>query len=214
MSYLTEKMAPHSLDEVVGNEPAVSKANYWLSAKDKHPTLLIHGPLGCCKTTIGEIIAKALGSPPRSPDCHQVPVSRYTVDNFRDITDNMGLGLFGQKQGAWEVYLFDEAHHIPAQAQAMLLAKAAKPPKQTVLIFITSEPQKLDPALRSRCQEFEVTTLTRSETVQLLERACKAEGVAVPEEVLKTIAKEVHGNPRNALIRLNEELNRREAADA
>jgi DNA polymerase III gamma/tau subunit len=65
--------------------------------------------------------------------------------------------------------------------------------------------------IRSRCQEFELRPLTRSETVKLLKKACEAEGVQVEEELLKNIAKEVQGIPRDALIRLGALLNSEEA---
>jgi DNA polymerase III delta prime subunit len=93
----------------------------------------------------------------------------------------------------------------------MLLAIAERPPQRTAIIFMSSEPDKLDPALRSRCLEFEVTPLTRTETIELLERGCVAAGVRLGDEVLRQIAKVSRGNPRNALIKLGSALNRAEA---
>jgi DNA polymerase III subunit gamma/tau len=211
MAHLIEKLRPRTLDDVVANQATMSRLNEWLLAEEKHPTILFHGPIGCCKTTLGHLTAKELGAPAGSFHCHETEVARYTVETFRDITDRMGRGIFVAKAPHWDVYLFDEAQFIPPVAQAMLYDKAANPPQRVILMFITSEPEKLAPALRSRCQEFEVQALTRSETVKLLQRACEAEKVQLEEEVLKGIAKEVQGNPRDALIRLGEVLNFEEA---
>jgi len=212
MTDVMEKIRPRSLEEVVGNEATKIKLNDWLSSEEKLRTLCFHGGIGCGKTLLADIAATALGAPEKSFNRQLINVSRFTNENIRDVTDQMGSRSgFALSHGGWEVYMFDEAHHIPDLGQAMLLAPAANPPKGTIMIFMTSKPEDLDPGLRSRCLEFELGPLTRSETLELLERGCNAAGVRLDEGVLKGIAKAAKGNPRNALIQLATELNRAEA---
>jgi DNA polymerase III delta prime subunit len=211
MAPLTEKLRPRTLDKVHGNREAVTKLSQWLIAPMKHQTLLFLGPNGCGKNTLAFITAEELGAPVGSYHCHITKVSQYTVETFRDIAEGMGRGFFCAKAPHWDIYLYDEAQTIPPLAQAILLQKAENPPERTIIMFLSSEPEKLSPGLRNRCMEFELRPLSRSETVSLLKKACEVEGGQLEEEVLKGIANEVQGNPRSALIRLGEELNRQTA---
>lgn len=212
MADVAELIRPGSLEEVIGNEPTKIKLDDWLSADEKHRALLLVGDIGCGKTLLADLTATALGAPKKSPYRLVVPVSRYTNEYFRDITDTMGSRSgIALRKGCREVYVFDEAHFIPELAQGMLLAPVASPAEGTVIIFLTSRPEELDPALRSRCLELEVGPLTRSETLKLLERGCSATGVRLASEVLRDIAKGSKGNPRSALIKLGTELNRAKA---
>lgn len=209
MQDFIEIIRPGSLEEVIGNEPTKVDLANWLDAERKLRTLLFAGDIGCGKTLFADIVATKLGAPERSFNRQLITVSRFTNENLRDITESMGSrGGFALRHGGWEVYMFDEAHHLQELSQAMLLAPAESPPANTIIIFMTSKPEELDPALRSRCLEFQVGPLTRSETLELLERGCRAAGENLDNEVLRGIAKAAKGNPRQALIKLGTELNR------
>lgn len=209
---VNELIRPRSLGDLIGNESTKINLNCWLAAEQRLRTVLFTGDIGCGKSLLADLTATALGAPEKSYNRQPVEVSRFTNENIRDITDQMGSRSgFALRNGGWEVYLFDEAHHIPELGQAMLLAPAASPPKGTIIIFMTSKPEELDPALRSRCLEFQVGPLTRSETLELLKRGCSAAGINLDSELLRDIAKGSKGNPRQALIQLGSALNRAEA---
>jgi DNA polymerase-3 subunit delta' len=70
------------------------------------------------------------------------------VDQIRKLQDRLSLKAL---EGKRKVAILVGAHALNAQAQNALLKTLEEPPAGTVLVLITSAPDKLLPTIRSRC---------------------------------------------------------------
>jgi len=97
--------------------------------------------------------------------------------------------------------MLDEADFMTADAQAALRRTMEK---YSIARFILTA-NDLDPimdAIRSRCTVYEFEKLAEFEIVEKLREIARAEGLAIEDWVLYSIAKESDGDLRRAINRL------------
>jgi DNA polymerase-3 subunit gamma/tau len=200
---LYHKHRPASLDEVVGNEETVRAVKADFSKKDPPRAVLLDGPTGCGKTTIGRIIAGLAGA--EGEDFREIDSADFRgIDTIRDIRRSaMFRPLDGGKARAW---LLDEAHQLSNDAQAALLKGLEDPPVHAFFILATTDPQKLLSTIRGRCAQYSVRPLRPEEMLRLLRRVVKAENETMEREVYEQIAQDSEGLPRGALQILDQVL--------
>ena len=80
-------------------------------------------------------------------------------------------------RGRARVFIIDGAEQMNLATQNALLKTLEEPPRQTYLILITSQPDKLLATVRSRCQTVNLALLG----VNYVEQALSEKGVAEPE---------------------------------
>ena len=190
-------------EEVVGNSSIVLQLQGLLAKKNKFPhAVLLHGATGCGKTTIGRIIAQALGAGDNG--LTEIDSAQFRgIDTVRDIRKNMQFTALG---AAVKVYLIDEIQKMTNDAQNAFLKALEDTPSHVYFILCTTDPQKLIPAVRGRCSSFQVNPLTEEEMLKLLKRITKAEGEKLEQEVYDEIIVSGQGHPRNTINILQQVL--------
>ncbi len=195
------KHRPQSLDEVLGNNNVVDIIRKQVAATMPQ-SVLLHGPTGCGKTTLGRIIAKELGA--RGGDLREVDSADFRgIDTIRDIRKQ---SRFKPLEGTCKVWILDEVHRLTGDAQSALLKILEDTPPHVYFILCTTDPQKLLPTIKGRCSQLQVSPLSDREMKILLRRVVKAEGESIPREVYDQITQDSLGHPRNALQILNQVL--------
>jgi len=193
---LALKYRPKNLDEIVGNEDVVTILRNQLSGKQPIPhSILLHGPTGCGKTTLGRIIAASLGA--KGSDLREVDSADFRgIDTIRDIRKQ---SAYMPLESSCRVWILDEVHRLTHDAQSALLKALEDTPAHVYYILCTTDPQKLLPTIRGRCSQLQVRPLTEREMKVLLRRVIKAEGESISKELYQQIAQDSLGHPRNAL---------------
>ncbi|MEW6358277.1 MAG: DNA polymerase III subunit delta' [Planctomycetota bacterium] len=83
---------------------------------------------------------------------HRPPEGKriFPIDVVRDeIIPTMGVKAF---EGGYKVFILEEAHMMNEEAANCLLKTLEEPPERSLLILITSAPNRLLPTILSRCQ--------------------------------------------------------------
>jgi DNA polymerase III subunit gamma/tau len=198
---LPEKYEPETLDGLEGNDALKDSLGTMLARKRveiPHVFLFTGGP-GCGKTTLGNIVGRALGCHMKF-DFHEMNVADLKgIDNIRDIRDQVRYK--SMTGGPCVIWMLDECHKLTGDAQNALL-KILEPkhiPKHCYFIFSTTDPQKLLPALKQRCTTYEVKPLDDDQMLDYLEYVCKSEKKKVPEDVLRQLTMDGGGSIRNTL---------------
>ena len=214
-SCLDLKYRPKKFSDIVGNSGVVNL----LLRRSRSGTLsgrsmMFGGPKGCGKTSLARIVAMAIvcddlndGEPCiECESCVSVmndsssevdefdAATQGTVDRIRSIIEDLEYGSISGKP---RVIILDEAQRLSKPAQDALL-KAVED-RKFVVIFCTTEPHKIGEAIRSRLEEYPVSTPSESEIVSRLEYICKEEGITYELEALEIVAKQNKCCPRTSL---------------
>ena len=197
------KYRPQTLEEIVGNAEIVEIIKSHLAAASPMPhSILLHGPTGCGKTTIGRIIANALGA--KNADLKEIDSADFRgIDTIRDIRKQ---SMYAPLESSCRVWILDEVHRATGDAQSALLKALEDTPSHVYYILCTTDPQKLLPAIRGRCSQLQVNPLTDLEMKILLRRVVKAENETLSKAVYEQIIRDSLGHPRNALQILSQVL--------
>ena len=137
-----------------------------------------------------------------------------SVANIReiDITDQSGKRDLDEVladmelpsyDGEWKVYILDECHEAGSALQNRLLKVAEEPPENVLIILCTTNPERLLPTLRNRCQlQVQITKPKPRELMSLLKRVCQSEGVSFDVKGLEFITQRSELTIRTALHQL------------
>ena len=206
---------PVSLDEIVGNEVGIESLRSKLKCDDVPKSYFFTGAPGCGKTTLAYVIKEELKI--SDFDFHEYDAANTRgIDTIREIKSNISKAPL---DGSRKLYLLDECHQITGTAMEALLKLLEKPPNHVIIVMCTSEPQKIKPntlkAVRRRCYELEVKTLTRGKILSLLKEILEAEEVPdFPDAILSKIATSCWGSPGQALSLLDSVIDMEDEAAA
>jgi replication factor C small subunit len=154
-----EKYRPKTVDGYVFRDDHQRKQiATWI--KDKSiPHLLLSGAAGIGKTTLAKILINEIGI--EDYDVLEINASRTnSVDDVRDkITNFVQMIPFGP----FKVVLLDEADYLSPNAQAALRGVMEEYSQTSRFILTCNYPNRIIPALHSRCQGFHVERTDQTE---------------------------------------------------
>ena len=161
MKPLAFRMRPRTIDEIVGQEHLVGhgKIIQRMVAAKQLSSMILYGPPGIGKTSIASAIA---GS------------TKYAFRTLNAVTSNkkdMEIVAAEAKMSGKVILLLDEVHRLDKGKQDFLLPFLENG-AITLIGATTSNPyHAINPAIRSRCQIFELKPLTPAEIEETLKRA-------------------------------------------
>lgn len=193
---LAFRMRPTKIDEIIGQQHLVGEGKILhRMVKAKHLTsMILYGPPGIGKTSIATAIAGSTKTAFRKLNA--------VVNNKKD----MEIVVEEAKMSGKVILILDEVHRLDKAKQDFLL-----PHLESGLITLigatTSNPyHAINPAIRSRCQIFELKPLLPDEIELALVRAISdtehglgSLNVEITSEALSHIANSSGGDVRSAL---------------
>jgi len=197
----TEKYRPDTLEGYVFRDnDQKHQVEGWITS-GAIPHLLFSGAPGVGKTTLAKILINQLGV--QDVDVLEINASREnSVDNVRErITNFVATMPFGE----FKVVLLDEADYISPNGQAALRGVMETYSSTARFILTCNYPNKVIPALHSRCQGFHIEKIDTTEFTARIATVLVTEGVEIDIDTLDSYVKATYPDLRKCinLVQMN-----------
>ncbi|QEY26652.1 replication-associated recombination protein A [Neisseria zalophi] len=204
---LAERLRPHTLDEVVGQQHLIGAGKPLRVAVDggKPHSMLLWGPPGVGKTTLARILAQSFNA-------QFLPVSAV-FSGVKDIREAVDKAQIALQQGRATILFVDEVHRFNKAQQDAFLPYV----ESGLLTFIgatTENPSfEVNPALLSRAQVYVLQPLSNEDLKTLINKVFalpEYNGFSLTDDAQTLLINTADGDARR-LLNLLEQLLR--AAD-
>lgn len=211
------KYRPSTFQSVVGQKALTSTLKNAIATHKLAHAYLFCGPRGVGKTTCARIFAKTINcltpttegeacnvcescmafNEQRSLNIHELDAaSNNSVDDIRSLIEQVRIA---PQLGKYKVYIIDEVHMLSSAAFNAFLKTLEEPPHHAIFILATTEKHKILPTILSRCQIYDFSRISISDTVEHLQYVATKEGVQTEVEALNVLAQKADGGMRDAL---------------
>jgi DNA polymerase III delta prime subunit len=190
-----EKYRPNTTQGYVFRDQAQKdQVQEWIDS-GAIPHLLFSGVQGAGKTTLAKLLINEL-------DTHDFDVkminasSNNGVDYIRDSVEAFATVM---PYGDFKYIILDEADYLSPNAQAALRGVMEKYSNSLRFILTCNYPQKIIPAIHSRCQGFHIANLDKTEYTARIAEILITEAVDFELEVLDIYVKTTYPDMRKCI---------------
>lgn len=191
----TEKYRPRTLDQYVfRDEHQRKQIEKWVKERSI-PHLLFSGNAGIGKTTLAKILLNELQV--NDLDVLEINASRTnSVDDVRaKIINFVQMIPFGD----FKVVLLDEADFLSPNAQAALRGVMEEYHTTSRFILTCNYPNRVIPALHSRCQGFHIERVDQTEFTARVAEILMKENIQMDLDTLDTYVKATYPDLRKCI---------------
>ena len=189
MRPLADVLRPLKLDDVAGQKHLIGQGKVIrnLVNNKKIFSMILHGPCGTGKTTLAYAVINELGL--------NYEFLNAVINSKKDLD----LVINKAKENDGLVLIMDEIHRLNKDKQDLLLPYLENG-VITLIGLTTSNPyHSINPAIRSRCQLFELKLLSKNDIKDCLVKATSAlDNIKIDEESIDYIASLSGGDMRYA----------------
>ena len=190
MELLANKIRPNKLSEVYGQDHLIGKDKVLTNlVKNKVIfSMILYGPPGTGKTSIANAIVNELKMPYR--------MLNAVINNKSDFD----IVIEEAKMHGSMILIIDEIHRMNKDKQDLLLPYLENGLIKMIGLTTSNPYHAINPAIRSRCQIFEVKMPTSEDIKKVLKKASKSlEGIKVSDKCLTQIITASNKDVRSAL---------------
>lgn len=206
------KYRPKTFGQVIGQDLSVRILKNSM-AMDRVPNgVLFSGIRGTGKTTLARIFAKALNCSNFTTEVCGVCQSCIEADrgtntaileidsaSHNGVDDIRDLETVARQVCDFHrhVFILDEVHQLSKPAQAALLKILEEPPAGSVFLLSTTDPQKLEDTIRSRCLSMPLRTMSAGDVARSLRMILETERLSYEAEFVEQVAMHGGGSMRD-----------------
>lgn len=213
------RFRPKDFDSVLGLENIKEILKLILNKDEYDPAYLFEGEFSSGKTTLGRIFARSILCENRKKDmspCNECFSCREFLSDRNSNYIEIDAANNGTKEKIQElidrltyesitsklIILLDESHEISKAGNDALLLQLEKQNENVIIIFCTTNANKMSPPLKSRCVKFHLNLPTEELVHKKLTQICEEQEIPYDNDAIYTIVKSSNRHYRDAEITL------------
>lgn len=191
----TEKYRPATLEGYVFKDDAQRRqVQHWIETKHL-PHLLFSGRPGVGKTTLAKILINEL----KIEACDVLEINASRENSVNTVRDKIVNFCQTMPWGDMKIVLLDEADYISPEGQAALRGVMETYADSVRFILTCNYPNKVIPALHSRCQGFHIDTIDQVEFTARVANVLIEESVEFELDTLDSFVRSTYPDLRKCL---------------
>ena len=201
---LANKYRPKTFDDVSEQGAIKTIIENQIKNNDLRNAYLFCGGAGTGKTTCARIIASMINEGKGNP----IELDAASNNSVEDVRRIIADSKFKSMDSKYKIYIIDECHSLSNAAWQAFLKLLEEPPKFTVFMFCTTDPQKIPGTILSRVQRYNFQRISREGIIKRLEYIIECENkegnfITYENEALDYIAKQAQGGMRDAITTMD-----------
>ena len=202
---LAVKYRPKCWEDVTEQSVVKDILENQVKTKTVQSAYLFTGPSGTGKTTSARIFSNMINAGKGNP-IEVDAASNSGVDNIRQIIEDAKRKPLDAE---YKIFIVDECHSLSDSSWQALLKTLEEPPKFTIFIFCTTDPQKIPNTILSRVQRYNFQKISNEGIVKRLNDILKCESdvsdapISWSTDAIEYIAKVSSGGMRDAITLLD-----------
>jgi DNA polymerase III delta prime subunit len=190
-----EKYRPNTVDGYVfRDEHQKNQVKNWIK-EGTIPHLLFSGNAGIGKTTLAKLLFNELDL----NDLDVLEINASRTNSVEDVRDKIVNFVQMIPFGDFKVVLLDEADYLSPNAQAALRGVMEEYHTTSRFILTCNYPNRIIPALHSRCQGFHIERIDQNEFTARVAKILIDEGVTPDLDTLDTYVKATYPDLRKCI---------------
>jgi DNA polymerase III delta prime subunit len=190
-----EKYRPNTVDGYVfRDEHQKNQVKQWIK-EGTIPHLLFSGNAGIGKTTLAKLLFNELDL----NDLDVLEINASRTNSVEDVRDKIVNFVQMIPFGDFKVVLLDEADYLSPNAQAALRGVMEEYHTTSRFILTCNYPNRIIPALHSRCQGFHIERIDQNEFTARVAKILIDEGVTPDLDTLDTYVKATYPDLRKCI---------------
>lgn len=199
---------PQSFDDLTEQGAIKDILTNQIKNKEFQHAYLFTGPAGTGKTTSARIFANMINEGKGNP-IEVDAASNSGVDNIRRIIDDSKKKALDAE---YKIFIVDECHSLSSGAWQAMLKLLEEPPKFSIFILCTTDPQKIPGTILSRVQRYQFNKISTQGIAERLEHILNNEGYKAQRTIsdksyqadaVEYIAKISNGGMRDAITTMD-----------
>ena len=205
---LAVKYRPKCWEDVTEQSVVKDILENQVLTKTVQSAYLFTGPSGTGKTTSARIFASMINAGKGNP-IEVDAASNSGVDNIRQIIEDAKRKPLDAE---YKIFIVDECHSLSDSSWQALLKTLEEPPKFTIFIFCTTNPEKIPATILSRVQRYNFQKISNEGIVDRLNMILEKESDEIDnlscklnweQDALEFISKVSSGGMRDAITLLD-----------
>lgn len=202
---LAVKYRPKCWEDVTEQSVVKDILENQVRTKTVQSAYLFTGPSGTGKTTSARIFANMINAGKGNP-IEVDAASNSGVDNIRQIIEDAKRKPLDAE---YKIFIVDECHSLSDSSWQALLKTLEEPPKFTIFVFCTTNPEKIPATILSRVQRYNFQKISNEGIIERLNNILEKESkesklpISWTTDAVEYIAKVSSGGMRDAITLLD-----------